>query len=89
MFATMAAPVNNPNTVLAVTAWLSSAPKRVAVSAAAAHALSATQNSTACISAHIDCDAFYAAIEKRDNPALKDRPVIVGGGRRGVVSTAC
>jgi len=39
--------------------------------------------------AHIDCDAFYAAIEKRDNPALKDQPVIVGGGRRGVVSTAC
>jgi DNA polymerase-4 len=39
--------------------------------------------------AHIDCDAFYAAIEKRDNPELKDRPVIVGGGKRGVVSTAC
>ncbi len=39
--------------------------------------------------AHIDCDAFYAAIEKRDNPALKDKPVIVGGGTRGVVSTAC
>jgi DNA polymerase-4 len=39
--------------------------------------------------AHIDCDAFYAAIEKRDNPALRDRPLIVGGGRRGVVSTAC
>ncbi|HLH50718.1 MAG TPA: DNA polymerase IV [Roseiarcus sp.] len=40
--------------------------------------------------AHIDCDAFYAAIEKRDNPALRDRPVIVGGGgRRGVVSTCC
>lgn len=39
--------------------------------------------------AHIDCDAFYAAIEKRDDPALKDRPVIIGGGRRGVVSTAC
>ncbi|WP_019171191.1 DNA polymerase IV [Pseudaminobacter salicylatoxidans] len=39
--------------------------------------------------AHIDCDAFYAAVEKRDNPALKDRPVIVGGGKRGVVSTAC
>lgn len=38
---------------------------------------------------HVDCDAFYAAIEKRDNPALKDRPVIIGGGKRGVVSTAC
>ena len=39
--------------------------------------------------AHIDCDAFYAAIEKRDNPALVHRPVIVGGGQRGVVSTCC
>ncbi|WP_425408739.1 DNA polymerase IV [Hyphococcus sp.] len=39
--------------------------------------------------AHLDCDAFYAAIEKRDNPALADRPVIIGGGVRGVVSTAC
>jgi DNA polymerase-4 len=39
--------------------------------------------------AHIDCDAFYAAVEKRDNPALADRPVIVGGGKRGVVSTCC
>ena len=39
--------------------------------------------------AHIDCDAFYAAIEKRDNPALNDKPLIVGGARRGVVSTCC
>lgn len=39
--------------------------------------------------AHIDCDAFYAAVEKRDRPELADRPVIIGGGKRGVVSTAC
>jgi DNA polymerase-4 len=40
--------------------------------------------------AHIDCDAFYAAIEKRDDPTLKDKPVIVGHpGGRGVVTTAC
>ena len=39
--------------------------------------------------AHVDCDAFYAAVEKRDRPELRDKPVIVGGGRRGVVSTAC
>jgi DNA polymerase-4 len=39
--------------------------------------------------AHVDCDAFYAAIEKRDDPSLADQPVIVGGGRRGVVATAC
>lgn len=37
----------------------------------------------------MDCDAFYATVEKRDNPDLRDRPVIVGGGHRGVVSTCC
>lgn len=37
----------------------------------------------------MDCDAFYASVEKRDNPQLANKPVIIGGGRRGVVSTAC
>jgi DNA polymerase IV len=39
--------------------------------------------------AHIDCDAFYATVEKRDNPDIADRPVIIGGGKRGVVAAAC
>ena len=39
--------------------------------------------------AHMDCDAFFASVEKRDNPELRNKPVIIGGGKRGVVSTAC
>ena len=39
--------------------------------------------------AHMDCDAFFASVEKRDRPDLADKPVLIGGGQRGVVSTAC
>ncbi len=39
--------------------------------------------------AHVDCDAFYASIEKRDHPDLRNKPLIIGGGTRGVVSTCC
>jgi DNA polymerase IV len=39
--------------------------------------------------AHIDCDAFYAMVEKRDNPGSPTGPAIIGGGRREVVLACC
>ncbi|TPK52962.1 MULTISPECIES: DNA polymerase IV [unclassified Mesorhizobium] len=89
MFAAMAAPVNNPDHGFCrdCLAFQRSDAKRC--ERCGSPRLARHPELYRLHLAHIDCDAFYAAIEKRDNPALKDKPLIIGGGKRGVVSTAC
>ncbi len=89
MFAVMSAPVNDPNhgfcrDCLALQSGHAKRCERCGSPRLARH-----PELYALHLAHIDCDAFYAAVEKRDRPELRDRPVIIGGGKRGVVSTAC
>jgi DNA polymerase IV len=89
MFALMLAPVNNPEHGFCRDCMTRQpAPARRCVGCGSPRLARHAELYDLAI-AHIDCDAFYAAVEKRDNPELKDRPVIIGGGKRGVVSTAC
>ena len=90
MFASMGTAVNDPDPRFLPRLPDGAAPAGGALpGAAAARGCSTIPSSYKLHLAHIDCDAFYAAVEKRDNPELKDKPVIIGGGKRGVVSTAC
>ena len=73
----------------AAIAWRTSTAGRRAAGPAARRGSCAIRALPSLAIAHIDCDAFYATVEKRDNPELADKPVIIGGGKRGVVSTAC
>jgi len=68
--------------------WTAEAPQRRCPSCNSMRVVAHADLDTLSI-AHLDCDAFYASVEKRDRPELRDLPVIVGGGVRGVVSTCC
>ena len=89
MFAAMAAPVNNPDHGFCRDCLTFQRGDVRRCERCGSPRLARHQELYRLHLAHIDCDAFYAAIEKRDNPELKDKPLIIGGGKRGVVSTAC
>jgi DNA polymerase-4 len=89
MFASRSAPVNDPEAGFCRDCLALQEDRQPRCSVCGSPRLARHDELYSLSIAHIDCDAFYAAVEKRDNPALKDKPVIIGGGRRGVVSTAC
>jgi len=68
--------------------WQGQAPRRRCPACSSPRVVAHEELSQLCI-AHMDCDAFYASVEKRDRPELRDQAVIVGGGKRGVVTTCC
>ncbi|MGE0500001.1 MAG: DNA polymerase IV [Rhizobiaceae bacterium] len=89
MFAAMATAVNDPECGFCRDCLAPQGGRRARCAACGSPRLTRHPELYSLAIAHIDCDAFYAAVEKRDRPELKDKPIIIGGGKRGVVSTAC